>query len=81
MNNPKHVVIISLDAIGEDDIKYLRTLPNFKEYYKGAAYSDKVLSVYPTLTYPCHTSISTGLYPKHHGVINNVHIQPKRNKP
>lgn len=77
-NKPKYVIIVSLDAVGEKDIEYLRKLSNFSEFYKNAAYCDKVLGVYPTLTYPSHTSIITGVYPNRHGVTNNVLIQPKR---
>lgn len=78
MKNPKYVVIVSLDAVGETDIDYLRTLPNFKKFYENAAYCDKVKSIYPSLTYPAHCSIITGKYPCNHGVTNNVLVQPKR---
>ena len=30
-------------------------------------------SVYPTITYPCHSTMMTGVYPDRHGVINNEH--------
>lgn len=78
---PKHVVVISLDAVGETDIDFLRTLPTFKEFYKNAAFCDKVLGIYPTITYPSHSSIITGLYPRKHGIINNTQFQPKRKSP
>lgn len=78
MKNPKHVIILSLDAVGETDIDYLRTLPNFKKFYEKAAYCDRVQSIYPSLTYPCHCSIITGKLPKNHGVTNNVLVQPYR---
>lgn len=81
IKHPKHVVILSLDAVGETDIEYLRTLPNFKKFYKNAAYCDSVKSVYPSLTYPAHSSIITGKLPCNHGVVNNVLLQPERKVP
>ena len=38
-------------------------------------------SVYPSITYPAHTTIVTGRYPCHHGVVNNTKIQPGRKSP
>lgn len=78
---PKYVVILSLDAVGETDLPFLKSLPHMKAFFEDAAYCDRVLSVYPSLTYPCHASIVTGLYPIHHGVINNVLFQPERHSP
>lgn len=77
----KKLVIISLDAFGTADLDYALTLPNFKQFHKGAALVHKVESVYPSLTYMCHTSIVTGQYPKDHGIINNTFIQPNRISP
>lgn len=33
---------------------------------------------YPTLTFPNHYSIVTGLYPSHHGLVNNYFYDPAR---
>ena len=38
----------------------------------------KVESVYPTLTYPIHSSIVTGRYPIEHGVDNNLLVQAEK---
>jgi predicted AlkP superfamily pyrophosphatase or phosphodiesterase len=40
------------------------------------AYAKKVYSVYPSLTYPAHTTIMTGKFPSKHGIINNTLLQP-----
>lgn len=74
-------IIISFDAIDTNDFKYIKTLHSFKGLIEDSSYSDKVESVYPSLTYPCHTSISTGMLPINHGIINNIKLQPKRNPP
>ena len=78
---PKHTVIVSFDAVGSSDFKTLSELPNFKKFLKNSAYCKEVSSIYPTLTYPAHTSIVTGKYPNRHGIVNNTMIQPKRSNP
>lgn len=35
-----------------------------------------LIPVYPTLTFPNHYSIVTGLYPAYHGIINNRFVDP-----
>ena len=75
------MVIISLDAVGARDLAYLKTLPNFQKLRAQSGYCDHVESVYPSITYPAHTSIVTGKKPLHHGVVNNLQLQPGRKSP
>lgn len=75
------MIVISLDAVGTEDLPYLKTLPNFSRFWRDAAVCEQVRSVYPSLTYPAHTSIITGKYPSGHGIVNNLRIQPEREKP
>jgi len=72
----KHLVVISLDALNAKDFSQLQELPNFRQLLDNGAYAREVVSVYPSLTYPAHTSIITGTYPKKHGIINNEVFQP-----
>ncbi len=74
----QRMIVISLDAVGSRDLTYMRSLPNFKRIWEQSAYCDHVRSVYPSITYPAHCSIVTGQKPCHHGVINNIRIQPQR---
>mgnify|MGYP003372909820 FL=1 len=78
---PKRVMVISFDAAGSVDLAYLKTLPHFKRILSEAALCPHVNSVYPSLTYPAHTSIVTGRMPKNHGVVNNIKLQPGRENP
>lgn len=71
----KYLIVISFDGLSTLDFEYISTLPNFKKYLGGASYSKKVYSIYPTLTYPAHTTIVTGRYPKNHGIVNNTKLQ------
>lgn len=75
------MIIISLDAVGAEDLPLLRSLPNFGRFWREAAVCEQVKSVYPSLTYPAHTAIITGKYPCSHGIVNNLQIQPEREKP
>ncbi len=79
MSGKPRMIILSLDAVGSRDLEYMETLPNFRKFFARAAGCPEVNSVYPSLTYPAHTSIVTGRYPKNHGIVNNLKIQPKRN--
>lgn len=67
----RHVIVISEDALVYEDIEVLKTLPNFGKIWHQTARVDRVRSIYPTITYPCHVTMMTGVYPDRHGVINN----------
>lgn len=70
---PNHLIVISIDSLFDDDMPFLRTLPNFgRLFQRGASYCQNGMrSVYPTLTYPVHASIITGVYPARHGIFHN----------
>lgn len=72
----KKLLILSLDAFGEADLEIARKLPNFQRFFKAGSLVTNVKSVYPTLTYMCHNSIARGLFPIHHGVVNNTKLEP-----
>ncbi|MGG7142006.1 ectonucleotide pyrophosphatase/phosphodiesterase [Clostridium nigeriense] len=70
--NSKYLIVISFDAVSSEDIDKLKELNNFKYLIDNGSLITNVESIYPTLTYPAHTTIMTGMYPKNHGVINNT---------
>lgn len=72
----KYLIIISFDAVSSSDLKDLKDMPNFKSIIEKGTYIKNVKSVYPTLTYPAHTTILTGKYPKNHGIIDNTMFKP-----
>ena len=75
------MLVISLDAVGSKDLKFLETLPNFSRLVRQGAICRHVKSVCPSLTYPAHVSIVTGKLPSHHKIVNNLRFQPKRENP
>lgn len=72
----KRLIVLSIDAMIEEDLKYLQELPHFRRILDDASVVKKMDSTYPTLTHSIHTSILTGCYPGHHGVINNELFMP-----
>lgn len=67
----KHVIVISEDALFYEDTEVLKELPVFGSIWDQAAKVEKVRSIYPSVTYPCHTTMMTGCYPDRHGIVNN----------
>lgn len=67
----RHVIVISNDALVYDDLAYLQKLPNFSRIWDQTARVERVRSVYPSLTYPCHVTLMTGNYPARHGIVHN----------
>lgn len=74
--NKQYYWIISLDNFAGDD--HFQDLPAFRWYLERAAYCRHVDSIYPSVTYPAHTTLMTGRWPAQHGVINNTKFQPER---
>ena len=68
----KYLIVISFDAVSSEDINKLKQLNNFKYLIDNGSLITNVESIYPTLTYPAHATIMTGMYPKNHGIINNT---------
>ena len=72
----KKILLVSLDALGDTDLEYVRTLPNFSKIMRAGAWCGRVNSVYPSLTFPSHASIATGCVPDSHGIVNNYMFLP-----
>ena len=72
----KKLIVMSQDALVSEDVEYLSTLPNFRKYLAGGVGIERVRSIYPNITYPCHTTMITGVYPDKHGVVNNFELHP-----
>lgn len=81
MNKPlvNNMILISLDALKADDIEFLKQLPNFSLLMNSGVVAKRVKTIYPSLTYPAHTTIITGNYPQKHGIINNKLLKPSNN--
>src|ERR1700733_3671976 len=73
-----YVVLVSLDGFRYDyAVKYGAT--NLEQIAAdGASAPDGMIPSFPSITFPNHLSIVTGLYPEHHGIIENNFYDPAR---
>ena len=74
------MLVLSIDAMTGDDLRAAASLPNFARLLDGCALATDVLSVFPSLTYPCHVTMATGCWPMHTGVCNNERFLPETRK-
>jgi len=65
-----YVLLVSLDAFRWDYNKIYNT-PNLNKFAHDGVKADRMYPSFPTVTFPNHYTIVTGLYPDHHGLINN----------
>ena len=72
----KKLIVISMDALIREDLELLRHMPSFSWMLEQGARVERVRSIYPTLTYPCHVTMATGCYPDKHGVVTNTEFLP-----
>jgi predicted AlkP superfamily pyrophosphatase or phosphodiesterase len=70
-----YVLLVSLDAFRWDYSKIYNT-PNLNKMAKDGVSAERMYSSFPTVTFPNHYSIATGLYPDHHGLIDNSFPAP-----
>lgn len=73
----KHVIFVTIDGFRPDF--YLDSewqTPNLRAMMKDGAYAKGVNSVFPSMTYPSHTTIVTGVQPARHGIFYNNIFTP-----
>ena len=74
-----HVVLVSVDGLRPDF--YLPgsswPAPNMQQMARDGAHAEGVRGVFPTVTYPSHTTIVTGALPARHGVYYNRPFEPE----
>lgn len=70
-----HVIMISIDGLIPEYYTQPSRLglrvPNLTKMKLGGAYAEGVEGVFPSVTYPSHTSLITGVRPATHGIVNN----------
>ncbi|UOE47496.1 ectonucleotide pyrophosphatase/phosphodiesterase [Mucilaginibacter sp. SMC90] len=73
----KHVIFVTIDGFRPDF--YLDSgwqTPNLHALMQDGAYAKGVNSVFPSMTYPSHTTIVTGVQPAKHGIFYNNIFTP-----
>ncbi|BAV04364.1 Predicted pyrophosphatase or phosphodiesterase, AlkP superfamily [Filimonas lacunae] len=73
----KHVVLITVDGFRPDFYQQAKwEAPNLKQLVKEGVQANGVNSVFPSMTYPSHTAIVTGVQPITHGIYYNDRFDP-----
>jgi hypothetical protein len=74
------VVILSIDGLKPDYVLDAAThglaVPNLHRMITDGAFATGVIGVTPTVTYPSHTTLVTGVSPAVHGILNNSPFDP-----
>jgi len=73
-----YLILISIDGFRWDYMDRYPT-PNMDRIATAGTKAERLIPVFPTLTFPNHYSIATGLYPNHHGLVANYFPDPERN--
>jgi predicted AlkP superfamily pyrophosphatase or phosphodiesterase len=77
--------MISVDGMRPDYVTKADThklkLPVLRSFMQDGMYANGVIGVLPTVTFPSHATLVTGVWPDKHGIYNNVRFDPfNRNK-
>jgi len=76
-DQPGVVILISIDGFRPEYLGRFET-PNLRRLAtEGVHAPDGMIPVFPSLTFPSHYSLVTGLYPEHHGILGNTIYDPK----
>jgi predicted AlkP superfamily pyrophosphatase or phosphodiesterase len=74
------VLMISIDGLRPGDVLQAESrglkIPALRSLAQGGTYATAVRGVLPTLTYPSHTTLITGVWPDRHGIASNLTFDP-----
>ena len=74
------VLLISIDGLRPDDVTHADErglkIPNLRRIIKEGVFAEGVAGVVPTITYPSHTTLVTGVWPSKHGILANTTFDP-----
>ncbi len=71
----RHVLVISVDGLGASFYTSPRAnlrVPHLTQLKQEGSFAEGVESVYPSVTYPAHTTLVTGRLPAEHGIYTNL---------
>ena len=72
-----YLVLVSFDGFRPDYLDRYET-PSFDRVAARGVAAEALVSVYPSLTFPAHYSLVTGLHPERHGLVGNRFYDPAR---
>lgn len=75
---PAPVLLVSMDGFRWNyPLLHPEQTPHLRALAAEGISARELIPVYPSNTFPNHYSIATGLYPAHHGIINNNMFDPR----
>ncbi|MES2274810.1 MAG: ectonucleotide pyrophosphatase/phosphodiesterase [Bacteroidota bacterium] len=74
-----YVILISADAFRYDYAKKYNATHLLALSEAGVS-AQSLMPSFPSITFPNHYTLVTGLYPSHHGLVSNRFYDPKQNK-
>jgi predicted AlkP superfamily pyrophosphatase or phosphodiesterase len=77
--NKPYLILVSIDGFRWDYMDRYPT-PNMNRIAAAGSKAERLIPVFPTLTFPNHYTIATGLYPSHHGLVANYFPDRALNK-
>ncbi len=73
--------MISIDGLKPEYVTQANAhglqIPCLRSFLSNGTYADGVTGVWPTLTYPSHTTLITGVWPAEHGIYSNLEFDPE----
>ena len=72
-----YLVLVSFDGFRHDYLDLYAT-PTFDRVAARGVIADALVPPYPSLTFPAHYTIATGLHPERHGLVGNRFFDPDR---
>src|SRR5271156_2772317 len=69
------LVLISIDAFRADYLDKFKP-PHLCKLAEEGVRAKKMIPMFPSMTFPNHQTIVTGLRPEHHGIIHNTMYDP-----
>jgi len=74
------VVLLSIDGLKPDYVieadKHGLKIPNLRRLFLEGAHASGVIPAFPTVTYPNHATMVTGVSPSRHGILANTPFDP-----
>jgi predicted AlkP superfamily pyrophosphatase or phosphodiesterase len=85
VKSQKKLIVLSIDGFPgyylNPDSKFYPYLKNIRKLISKSDYSNRVSTIYPSITYPAHTSMITGVDPIEHGILYNSPLDPLKKYP
>jgi len=76
-----HLIVVSIDGLLPDyytDPALAENFPGLRRFKTEGSFAERVRGIVPTLTFPSHTTLVTGVDPACHGIETNLIFDPLR---